>query len=286
MENRDFLCEYRLKELNPELHRRVMDTGFLVVFLLEKYKNYFPDFTDHAVGHALHVIEFCNQLIGPENLEKLNAQELYVLLQGCYLHDIGMGISMRDFERFSGEVVPQAYLDAHPDARKQDLIRAFHHEFSGKLIYRYAEMLEFPSEAHTYAIAQVSRGHRKTNLYDPAEYPTDLQTPSGETVCLPYLSALIRLADEMDIGADRNSLLEYGPEHGNLHVKAHAAVYRFEVREDGFYAFASTRDEAVRNQVLSVVEKLQETLDECVDVIEKRTHFHISQRRVNLTFEP
>lgn len=284
MRDFDFLCESRLKELNPELHRRAMDIGFLVVFLLEKYKNYFPDFTDHTLNHALHVIEFCNRLIGPENIVKMNDEELYVLLMGAYLHDFGMGVSMKDFERFSPEIVPAEFYEKNPGVAERRVIRSFHNEFSGKLIRKYSELLEIPSEELLFAIIQVARGHRKTDLYDEREYPSDWRTPSGNVIRLPYLAALIRLSDEMDIAADRNLKVEYTLDD-DIHNRAHEAVRLFEIHDDGFFVFASTREQDVHDEVVSVVGKLQETLDECVDVVERRTPFTISQKKVSLTFE-
>ena len=59
----------------------------------------------------------------------------------------------------------------------------------------------------------MSRGHRKTDLYDEEEYPTDYRLPNNNTVCLPYLAALIRLSDEIDVVASRNPLLLYDIEH-------------------------------------------------------------------------
>ena len=49
--------------------------------MLSRYENYFPDFTDHTVLHTLDILDLCNQLIGRQ-IEKLNVQELYVLLMG------------------------------------------------------------------------------------------------------------------------------------------------------------------------------------------------------------
>lgn len=283
MQGYDYLCETRLKELNPDLHRRFLDIGFVAVRLLEKYKNYFPDFTDHTVNHALHVIEFCNRLIGPENVRKMNDEELYSLLAGCYLHDIGMGISEELYEKTESFVVSKSYREAHPDADRKELIRAFHQEFSSYMIHRYSELLEIPSAEQILAVSQVARGHRKTNLYDNEEYSSGLEMPSGKKVCLPYLAALIRLSDEMDIAADRNLAIEYELVD-TIHRRAHAAVKGFEILDDCFLVRACTDEEDVREEIISVVEKLQQTLDECVDVVEKRTPYSISQKKVKLKF--
>lgn len=56
-----------------------------------------------------------------------------------------------------------------------------------------------------FAVVQTCRGHRKTDLFDEKEY-YDLVTPYG-IIRTAFLSALIRLADEIDVGVDRNSEL-------------------------------------------------------------------------------
>ena len=93
----DYALEKRLRELDKDLHLRFTDTVFALQNVLSNYKLIFPDFTDHTELHSLNVIEFCNNLIGSQ-INRLNADEIYCLLLGCYFHDTGMGISKTDFE--------------------------------------------------------------------------------------------------------------------------------------------------------------------------------------------
>ena len=92
IQEHDFALEYRLKELDPELHRRFTDSVFGLQNILSNYKLIFPEYTDHTELHSLTVIDFCNRLIGRQ-IERMNADEIYALLMGCYFHDTGMGIS-------------------------------------------------------------------------------------------------------------------------------------------------------------------------------------------------
>ena len=91
----DYAMEYRLKELDPGLHGRFTDAVFAMQHILSNYKLIFPEYTDHTELHTLTVIDFCNRLIG-DQIDRMNADELYVLLMGCYFHDSGMGISEKD----------------------------------------------------------------------------------------------------------------------------------------------------------------------------------------------
>ena len=49
-----------------------------------------------------------------------------------------------------------------------------------------------------------------TELFDEKEYPAALRVQSGNTVCLPFLTALIRLADEIILLAN-GKLTDRGP---------------------------------------------------------------------------
>ena len=77
----DFAMERRLKELDPELHRRFTEAVFGLQHVLSNYKLIFPEYTDHTELHSLTVIDFCNKLMG-EQLLKLNKDEIYCLLMG------------------------------------------------------------------------------------------------------------------------------------------------------------------------------------------------------------
>ena len=101
----------------------------------------------------------------------------------------------------------QVFFHSREDCSK--VIRDFHNEFSGMFIRKYAGVFEIPSDEILWAVIEVARGHRKTSLMDEKAYPLALETPGGQTICLPYLSALIRLADEIDVSSARNPKLLY-----------------------------------------------------------------------------
>ncbi len=204
----NFFMEKQLRQLDPQLHKRFTDAVFALQYNLSHYKRIFPEYTDHTNLHSMTVIDFCNRLIG-DQISRLNADELYVLLVSCYLHDTGMGITMKDYEEFSEQIDFGSYFDTHSRDDLPAIIRTFHHEYSGLFIRKYADLFELPSPEHEQAVIQIARGHRKTDLLDEKEYPLDFTVPNGNIICLPYLSALVRLADEIDVAAPRNPLLLY-----------------------------------------------------------------------------
>ena len=286
MKNYDFSLERRLKELDPALHTRFTDTVFALQQILSNYQLIFPLYTDHTELHSLNIIEFCNKLIG-DQVDKLNADEIYCILMGCYFHDTGMGVSKNDFDEFSRKIDFGNYFDNHDRNNYPEIVRNFHNEYSGLFIKKYAKFFEFPSDAHMFAIIQISRGHRKTNLLDQEEYPVDLKAPNGNTICLPYLSALVRLADEIDVTASRNSEVIYDlskivEEVHLIEFMKHEAVKGLEIREKEFVMYVSTKDEKIYSKLEILASKMKKTLDECRNVVNSETPFKINQETIRI----
>ena len=285
-ESHDYAMERRLRIMNPELHRRFTDAVFALQYNLSNYKLIFPEYTDHSNLHSMTVIDFCNRLIG-DRIDRLNADELYVLLMGCYFHDTGMGITMNDYREFSAQIDFRDYFDTHSREDLPEIIRSFHNEYSGLFIRKYAELFELPSEEHLWAVIQIARGHRKTDLMDEKQYPAALRVPDGNTVCLPYLSALIRLADEIDVAAARNPTLLYDIESLTdaveiIENKKVKAVRELLVTEDEFVLFVDPSDEVILGHIRNMVVKMQKTLDFCRRVAALRTPYVITQQRVRM----
>ena len=284
MNKYDFLLERRLKEIDPGLHQRFSDTVFALQQILSNYKLIFPDFTDHTELHTLNIIEFCNNLIG-EQIDKLNADEMYVLLLGCYFHDTGMGISHTDFDEFSKQINFGNYFETHSHDNYPEIVRNFHHEFSGLFLRKYAKFFEFPSEEHLFAIIQISRGHRKTDLNDEKEYPLNLKVANGNTICLPYLAALVRLADEIDVTASRNSKAIYDlskivEEIDLIEFMKHEAVHSLDITDKAFIMGIQSDDPKIIEGLNILAGKMKKTLDYCRSAVNNRTSFKITQEDV------
>lgn len=285
-DTKSFALEFRLRELDEDLHKRFSDCVFVLQKILSNYKLIFPEFTDHTELHTITVIDFCRRLIG-DALDRLNKNELYVLLCGCYFHDTGMGITEKDFETFSRQIDYGDYFEKHPNATKAEQIRDFHNEFSGLFVRKYAELFEFPSKVHADAVIQIARGHRKTDLTDERVYPPRLETPDGETVCMPYLAALLRLADEIDVTAARNPKLLYDLEaitddRQLFEHKRHRAVRDLVIEKDAFVLMIDDSDPVIAEKIGIMVGKMQKTLDACLEAVNGRTPFEITQREIRV----
>lgn len=280
----DFALEKRLRELDKGLHTRFTDTVLAIQHILSNYQLIFPLFTDHTELHSLNIIDFCNSLIG-EQINKLNADEIYCILLGCYFHDTGMGITYKDYEEFSKQIDFGRYFETHDKDDYAETIRNFHNEYSALFIKKYAKFFDFPSEQHMFAIMQISRGHRKTDLLNEKEYPRDLKLENGNTVCLSYLAALVRLADEIDVTAARNSHAIYDISKIEVQIDLiefmkHDAVKDLEIRDDEFVMKVQTDDEDIYKKIGILASKMQKTLDECRGVVNNHTDFLIKQERV------
>jgi len=264
----DFLCEHRLKDMNPELHARYRSSVFAMDRLLANYKTVFPYYTNHTFGHSVQVINYCNVLIGTENIEKLNADELYILLMGACLHDIGMGISASDFVEMKDRAPGVSdYMAMHPDADFQTIIREFHQEFSAEFIKKYSALFEIPSE-YLYCICQIARGHRRMDLLDESEFAPRYQMPDGCIVRLPYLTALVKMADEMDVTADRNFMFDYThlDEHQTpqqiMCYKTHKALHRLVEDHSVLVLLYCTDEPDVKAELVRMSEKARSVFRE------------------------
>ena len=278
----DFMIERRLRDLSPELHQSVIDFTFTLQGMLDRFRPRFPEFTDHSILHSLNVLDYSNYIIGEEQINQLSPAECYVLIMACYLHDIGMGVGEKDYEAFARQIDFGNYFDTHDRSDTSSVVRAFHHEFSGCLIRKNAKLLEIPSEDLVFAIIQVSRGHRKTDLFDPEEY-SEMQTEYG-VIRLPYVSAVIRLADEIDVGANRNSELLF--DTSTLTIKrqieafgTHESILRVNVTRDKIILVVKPKSPEYVPLIETLNGKIQETLDYCRRAAQERSNLRITQIR-------
>lgn len=280
----EFMLEKRLKEEAPDLHRRMTDSVVVLQEMLNAFLTWFPDFTDHSTLHSMDVLYYCNQLLG-EQVSLLTIPECYALVMACYLHDVGMGIPRDSFQDFTQKLDMEDYWRKHPDASPESVVRAFHNELSGLFIRKYQSLFDIPSQEYLFAIVQISRGHRKTDLFDKAEYP-DIPTPDG-VIRTAFLSALLRLADEIDVGADRNPELLFDTSNLTKQVDidafgTHESIPLVEVCEEAIVLHTKPKEPRFVPLIAELAGKIQETLDYCRDVADKRSDLRITQNRVEI----
>ena len=281
MEN--YLIERKLREEDKDLHKRAAESVFVLQTMLSKYLTRFPDFTDHSFLHSLNVLDYCNRILGYEQIEKLCPEECYVLIMACYLHDIGMGIGNRDFAEFSEKLDFGDYFDNHDRQNDAETVRAFHNEYSGLFIRKYSEVFDIPSESMTRAIVQISRGHRKTDLLDRSEFG-DIKT--GDAIIrTAYLSAVMRLADEIDVASDRNPILLFGDkalkdDTSIIEFGLHESILHVDVEDDAVTLHTKPKTAEFRPKIEMLADKITNTLNYCKAVAEQTSDLRIRQNRV------
>ncbi len=278
----EFHLEKRLQSLDSDLHERTKSSISVLHKMLEKYLLWFPDFTDHSYLHSMDVLDFSNMIL-KDQIQLLSAAECYTYIMSCYLHDIGMGLSRNDYEEFVKQIDLTEYMKENPDASEPSIIRDFHNELSGIFIRKYNDLFDIPSEEFTFAIIQISRGHRKVDLYDEKEYPI-LHTEKG-IIRTPFLGALIRLADEIDVGAERNPELLFDTSKLTKQKDIDAfgineSIKRVEVGEKEIILHTKPKEERFIELISQCADKIQQTLDYCRDVSEKRSDLTIALKKV------
>lgn len=276
----DYLCERRLRQIDESLHERFRTSVFAMDLLLANYKNIFPFYTDHTFEHSEQVINYCNIIAGEEIVGSLNSDEIYIMLMGASLHDVGMGISESDFSEMRADVPGLIeYMQLHPDLPLGEYTREFHQEFSATFIKKYSPLFDVPSEEHIYCISQVAKGHRRADMLDKAAFPSDYLLKNGRRVNLAYITALVKLADELDVAADRNLMFDYGnideswSEKQTMCYKCHGAIKSLGVVDDSLVLYYSTSEPQVEEEIINIFGKVGRTLDEYAAVVEKRTDF-------------
>lgn len=281
----DYLIEKKLKNEAPGLHRMATDTQAVLTQTLQSYRAVFPDYTDHTILHSLDVLNYCNHFIGEDQIDRLNPDECYVLMMACFLHDIGMGIKERDFYEFMGQLKGAAFLKDLNIGQIPVITRDYHHELSGLYIKKYAPVFDIPSDDHLFAITQAARGHRKTDLYDEKEYP-DIKLPNGNVIHTAYLAALIRLSDEVDVASDRNPEILYDinnvhDAYSKLCFEMHRIIKEVEISEDCVVLYTADVPELFMHFFKETVDKIEQTLEYCEEVIRTRSPFELRQKHVD-----
>ena len=104
---------------------------------------------------------------------------------------------------------------------------------------------------------------------------------------LYVLAALIRLTDEIDVAADRDSLMKYDTDvfvsdFQRLCHRMLESVPRLHVEPEAFIMDVRTDDDQVYHGLCEARDKMQQTLDLCRDVCLQRTPYRISQQHVNI----
>jgi molecular chaperone HtpG len=182
---------------DPDFTSRLKESEKQITPILQTYLTNFPDFTDHSIHHSKRVLNYATLILN-NRLEYLNDDEKYILIMAGYLHDVGMCLSSKEKQ----EIMTVQNFKSEADCI--EYIRNIHNELSLSFVDQNWISLRIPNKKYAKAIGLVAMGHRKVDLFDFDTYDLEFIVKGGnEFVCLPYLAAILRLADELDITNDR-----------------------------------------------------------------------------------
>jgi len=200
--------ETSLKQKNSALLVQVNRIMNHVKEYLQRVVELYPEYTKHDIDHSEEVIRILDEIIPDELMERFTDYEIFILLSSAYLHDIGLCDLPYLFDRDKFiKFCEENKLPPNPEDKQSRklFIREYHHERSERFV-KYNKDLLFPFEenpANREKIAElvglVCKGHRKINL---DEYPEQTWY-KGTLIRLSLLSALLRLADELDVSYKR-----------------------------------------------------------------------------------
>lgn len=169
----------RKDQLSKKLIGKINNIEEIAKKLLIYTHSKFPYYTPHDFTHSLNVEENLNWIVLDKIKEGLHSYEIFFLIMGAWFHDIGMiGFEQED----STEV------------------RRIHHLRSEEVINeKYKDLFLIKEEA--IILGKICRGHRSEDL-NSSDYDS---TPIGQGIMinLRFLTALVRIADEFDITANR-----------------------------------------------------------------------------------
>ncbi|RAR50924.1 HD domain-containing protein [Flavobacterium lacus] len=289
--------EKKLKELNPNLFGKLNETKEAVKLLLNQYIKNFPDYTDHSIHHTNAVYEIVSEVLTNDEIDNLNDDEIYILSMSSYLHDIGMCIPEDKIKEIADteELVKEREL--HPNVSREKYLRDIHHTLSRKFILEEWELLKIPSEKYAEAIGLVSEGHRVVDIGNPEIYKPKFSVKNGrEFVCLPYLSAVLRIADELDITNIRTpslltkyympdnekSIVEWNKHIANTLRFISENYVEFEVKCSNHSMLAALEDQF--NKIGNVINYCQKVIKNISNTENRKFSLRLEQVRPKITY--
>ncbi len=173
------------------------------------------DYTDHGIPHSERLVQRAANLLKANNGHALSPSEMYLLLAGIYLHDIGMQCDVNKYPevrdravnigaKFQGEFKSEAASRYTPD--EQQSIRENHHFLSAAWIghawHKSDPMLGIairtvPNEL-VEDLIEICKYHAKLPIADCPE-----RTPRNLQVRRRLVAALLRFSDELDVDGPR-----------------------------------------------------------------------------------
>lgn len=174
-----------LKDKNESLFNRLEPIGNAARSVLTYTISKFPYYTPHDFSHSQNVEEILNWLVPDDIKTKMNGYEIFFLLVSAWLHDWGMVAS---------------------ESENPEEVRKFHNVRTEANFEKLYDKI-YLSHVEARIVGRICRGHRQEDLLD-SKYD-DSFVGSNILVRVRFLAALLRIADECDVTANRTPEIIY-----------------------------------------------------------------------------
>lgn len=157
-------------------------------------------YTSHGIDHSQNVENIADALISDHLKDKMNIDEIFILLCSIYFHDVGMALLIKD----DSHAEPGDYFKKVDEARRR------HSEKTASfMLHNYEEFGLIKPQAEI--IARICRAHSDiknedgTKIYTFSEIMDRADVTNIDTVPIriKYLASILRLSDELDVTARR-----------------------------------------------------------------------------------
>lgn len=202
---------------------------YVKVNLLRFWQIHAPHFVDHGESHCESIESLLSRIIPDSIKDNLSEYEIFLLLCGVWLHDIGM-LSKEENET-------------------DEQVRENHHERSRTLIRKNLPEIELTDDER-YIVGEIAFFHRKIVDINLATEIYETQVDSKLLkVRVKLLCALVRLADGCEIAHSRSSrkLLNIASinEEAKFHheIQLHVSAIDFDHISQEIFLQARVKDE-------------------------------------------
>lgn len=269
---------------------------------------YMPQYTLHDEEHLFKVLYLMGKLIPHDLLGKLDIPELMLLILSAFFHDLGMAPSQQDVDAWKGnfdkDSPSQEQLDkykqferfksSYPDKNRTilslkkaekyneaavleeiilvDFIRINHASKLREIIAdEYTSEIKYKTTDLRAILIDICESHcmsPKNLLKFDSSYPCG----DGEYACVPFVGALLRLADVLDFDTDRTpDVLFHTINISNLESlkewEKHLAIQNWDISNDRVIFHAICEAPKIEYAIRSFCDEIDKELDSCRGIL-------------------